>query len=134
MQLPQMRPGDGATEEMPDWRGAPPRSSPQSRALTDPTVTVTLYWRPGCPYCIRLRRGLRRARVTVPEVNIWEAPDGAAVVRGVAGGNETVPTLIVGDQSLVNPPTRRAVEAIRTYAPELIGSEPERRARLWRRR
>ena len=96
-------------------------------------MSVTLYWRPGCPYCIRLRRGLRRARITVSEVNIWEEPAGAATVRGVAGGNETVPTLIVGDQSLVNPSTHSAVEAIRAYAPELIGSVPEQRARFWRR-
>jgi hypothetical protein len=81
-----------------------------------------------------LRRGLRRARVTVPEVNIWEEPAGAAVVREFAGGNETVPTLVVGDRSLVNPSTRSAVEAIRAYAPELIGPAPELEARRWRRR
>jgi hypothetical protein len=80
-----------------------------------------------------LRRGLRRAHVTVTEVNIWEELAGAAVVREIAGGNETVPTLVVGDQSLVNPSTRSAVEAIRTYAPELIGPVPDRGARRWRR-
>jgi glutaredoxin len=95
-------------------------------------MTVTLYWRPGCPYCMALRRGLRRARVSVLEVNIWEEPAGAEVVREHAGGNETVPTLVFGDRSLVNPSTRSAVEAIRAYAPELIGPAPERRARSWR--
>jgi hypothetical protein len=69
----------------------------------------------------------------VPEVNIWEEPAGAAVVRENAGGNETVPTLVVGDRSLVNPSTRSAVAAIRAYAPELIGPAPERRVRRWRR-
>jgi mycoredoxin len=69
----------------------------------------------------------------VPEINIWEEPAGAAIVREYAGGNETVPTLVLGDRSLVNPSTRRAVEAIRAYAPELIGPAPERRARRWRR-
>jgi mycoredoxin len=81
-----------------------------------------------------LRRGLRRARVTVPEVNIWEEPAGAAVVREITSGNETVPTLVVGDWSLVNPSTRSAVEAIRAYAPELIGPVPERGFRRWQRR
>lgn len=95
-------------------------------------MTVTLYWRPGCPYCMVLRRGLRRARIEVPEVNIWEMPAGAAVVREHAGGNETVPTLEVGSQWLVNPSTRSAVEAIRASAPELIGPAPARRAHFWR--
>jgi hypothetical protein len=79
-----------------------------------------------------LRRGLRRARIQLPEVNIWEEPAGAAVVKEHAGGNETVPTLTVGDQWLVNPSTRSAVEAIKAHAPELIGTAPVRRARFWR--
>jgi mycoredoxin len=32
---------------------------------------VTVFWRPGCPYCWRLRSKLRRAGVQVDEVNIW---------------------------------------------------------------
>ena len=95
-------------------------------------MAVTLYWRPGCPYCIRLRRGLRRAGISIPEVNIWEELTGAAVVREHAGGNETVPTLAVGDRWLVNPTTRSAVGAITAYAPELVQTAPVRRARLWR--
>jgi mycoredoxin len=65
------------------------------------------------------------------EVNIWEEPAGAAVVRQYAGGNETVPTLVVGDRSLVNPSTRSAIRAIRDSAPELIGPVRERRVRRW---
>ena len=70
----------------------------------------------------------------MPEVNIWEEPAGATVVRGIANGNETVPTLVVGGRSLVNPSTRSAVEAIKAYAPELIGPAPERRVHRWRHR
>ena len=95
-------------------------------------MTVTLYWHPGRPYCMALRRGLRRARIQLPEVNIWDEPAGAAVVREHASGNETVPTLNVGDQWLVNPSARSAVEAIKAYAPELIGTAPVRRARFGR--
>lgn len=50
-----------------------------------------------------LRSGLRRAAIPTTEVNIWEDPEAAATVRDVAGGNETVPTVIVGDAALVNP-------------------------------
>ncbi|WP_327004631.1 hypothetical protein OHA72_58020 [Dactylosporangium sp. NBC_01737] len=62
-----------------------------------------VYWRPGCQYCLRLRlRLLGRAR-HASWVNIWRDPDGAAAVRQVAGGNETVPTVILPDGAHVNP-------------------------------
>jgi mycoredoxin len=74
---------------------------------------VIVFWRPGCPYCWRLRSKLRRAGVQVDEVNIWEDPAGAAFVRSIAGGDETVPTVRVGTQSLVNPPPRLLLKVIR---------------------
>lgn len=68
----------------------------------DPAA-VTVYWRPGCLWCALLRRRLRRAGVATTELNIWEDADAAATVRRVAGGNETVPTVFVGDVPLVGP-------------------------------
>jgi mycoredoxin len=65
---------------------------------------VVFYWRPGCAFCWLLRRNLRRAGVALDEHNIWEDPDAAAFVRSVAGGNETVPTVVVRGSALVNPP------------------------------
>lgn len=64
---------------------------------------VTVYSRPGCPYCYLLRRGLRRRHIDFTEINIWAVPDAAAAVRAVANGNETVPTVHVAGQWLVNP-------------------------------
>lgn len=64
---------------------------------------VTLYWRPRCPYCIRLRWQVRRARLPVREVNIWKDPEGAARVRQITDGDETVPTVTIGTTALVNP-------------------------------
>lgn len=57
------------------------------------TDCVEFYWRPGCPFCIALRRRLRGSGLPVREVNIWDDPDAAARVRAVAGGNETVTTV-----------------------------------------
>jgi mycoredoxin len=74
---------------------------------------VTLYWRPGCPYCWRLRTKLKRAGLSVDEINIWEDPAGAAFVRSVTGGDETVPTVRIGTQSLVNPSPRQLLEMLR---------------------
>jgi mycoredoxin len=36
-------------------------------------------------------------------VDIWTDPAGAATVRGVTGGDETVPTVVTADRSYVNP-------------------------------
>ena len=64
---------------------------------------MTVYSRPGCPYCYLLRRGLRRRGVTFTEIDIWQNPQAAAAVRAVADGNETVPTVHLAGQWLVNP-------------------------------
>jgi mycoredoxin len=81
--------------------------------VTSESTPVTLYWRPGCPYCWRLRTTLKRAGVPVDEINIWEDPAGAAFVRSVTGGDETVPTVRIGTRSLVNPSPRHLLEMIR---------------------
>jgi mycoredoxin len=64
---------------------------------------IVFYTRPRCPYSFRLRRALRRRHLEFTEVNIWMDPDAAAAVREVAKGNETVPTLLIGGEWLVNP-------------------------------
>lgn len=74
---------------------------------------MTVYWRPGCPYCWRLRTKLKRAGVAVEEINIWEDPAGAAFVRSVTGGDETVPTVCIGTRSLVNPSPHELLEMLR---------------------
>jgi mycoredoxin len=73
---------------------------------------VTVYWRPGCPYCSMLSRDLDRAGLTYEARNIWDDPDAAAFVRSVARGNETVPTVTVGDTALVNPPIEEIVRLL----------------------
>ncbi len=65
-----------------------------------------IYWRPGCSYCLRLRRKLGRRGRTAYWVNIWSDPEGAAAVRAITGGDETVPTVVVGNEQRVNPDPR----------------------------
>jgi len=89
---------------------------------------VTVYWRPGCPYCFFLRFKLRRFGISVREVNIWEDPTGAVVVREIAGGSETVPTVTVGDVAMVNPSARRVVDELVRVAPELVGGSSATRS------
>ncbi|WP_406456760.1 NrdH-redoxin [Streptomyces sp. NBC_00876] len=78
---------------------------------------VVVYWRPGCPYCMKLRLQLRFTKVRRTEVNIWRDPEAAAFVRSVADGNETVPTVTVAGKAMVNPSRRQVLEAVQALAP-----------------
>jgi mycoredoxin len=78
---------------------------------SDQGPEITLYWRPRCLFCIRLRRTLNRLGIGRAEVNIWQDPAAAAVVRAHAGGNETVPTIVIGNLALVNPSAAEVVAA-----------------------
>ncbi|WBC16147.1 glutaredoxin domain-containing protein [Micromonospora sp. WMMA1998] len=62
-----------------------------------------VYWRPGCTYCLRLRLRLGRHAGRAHWVDIWRDPEAAAAVRAVTGGDETVPTVVLPDQVVVNP-------------------------------
>ena len=85
------------------------------------------YWRPGCPFCMRLERDLNRLDVPLTKHNIWENPGDAAAVRAIANGSETVPTVVIGSVSLVNPTADQVLTALQTEAPELVpdGWEPK---------
>jgi mycoredoxin len=86
-----------------------PRAFP--RSMTDAAAREAseldglpiVYWRPGCPYCLRLRVRLGRDVRRLHWVDIWADPEAAASVREVTGGDETVPTVIAGHRALVNP-------------------------------
>ncbi|GAA1500949.1 hypothetical protein GCM10009760_63270 [Kitasatospora kazusensis] len=80
---------------------------------------MVVYWRPGCPYCMRLRLQLRFTRLRYSLVNIWKDPDAAAFVRSVADGNETVPTVTVAGRAMVNPSRHQVLAAVAEYAPGL---------------
>ena len=81
------------------------------------TATVEVMWRPGCPFCRSLRRGLSRAGVATTEHDIWSSKSAAARVRRATGGDETVPTVFVGARALVNPTVRQVVDAITAVDP-----------------
>ena len=54
-----------------------------------------------------------------------EDPDDAAVVRHYANGNETVPTVVVGDVGMVNPSTKQHVSYLAHHAPHLLPDDFE---------
>ena len=88
--------------------------------MTIASSRVIVYWRPYCPYCVRLRRGLRREGIDFAEVNIWKEPEAAKLVRSHAGGNETVPTVAVGEMLMINPSAPQVLDVIREHHPEFV--------------
>jgi glutaredoxin len=91
---------------------------------TSSPPAVIPYWRPGCGYCASLRRRLRRAELAIEEVNIWHDRAGAAFVRSVARGCETVPTVVVGSSALINPTAGAVLDLVRQEAPHLLPERP----------
>jgi len=88
--------------------------------MTNEIIPITVYWRPGCPFCDRLRHGLQVAGVSTEEFNIWDDPSAAAAVRLVANGNETVPTVTVGVTVMVNPTVKAVLSEIQSQSPDMI--------------
>lgn len=74
---------------------------------------IIVYWRPGCVFCVLLRRQIRNAGILTEERNIREDPKSAAFVRRHANGNETVPTVDVAGTVMVNPSMKQMVAAAR---------------------
>ncbi|GHB67953.1 membrane protein [Streptomyces cirratus] len=87
----------------------------QRRSLVDGRPVV--FWRPGCKYCIRLRIRLGRSARKLHWVTIWSDPAGAAAVRAVNDGNETVPTVVVAGQPHTNPHPEWVRERARARRP-----------------
>jgi mycoredoxin len=90
------------------------------------TDAVHYYWRPGCPFCAMLRRGLDKAGIETVDHNIWDDAADAATVRSYANGNETVPTVVIGDVGLVNPSATQVAEHLEQFAPHLLPDGYER--------
>lgn len=80
--------------------------------MTDSTTDLTVYWRPGCGFCMMLRRALDNAGVEATWINIWDDPEAAAFVRSVNNGNETVPTVRYGETVETNPRPKALIAAL----------------------
>ena len=81
---------------------------------------IDFFWRPGCGFCMNLERSLSNTGIPFEKFNIWEGDDHAAFVRSVADGNETVPTVRVGEAALVNPTLDQVLEAVKAQVPHLV--------------
>lgn len=83
-----------------------PAHTPQADVAAS-KVGVTIYWRDGCPFCLRLRWAVRRYTGRATWVDIWADPDAAAFVRTTnPGGHEIVPTVVIDGIPHTNPEPR----------------------------
>lgn len=75
-------------------------------AVLVPSVSkVRMYSTTWCGHCRRLKAQLDRAGVDFDEVDIERDAAAASFVAGVNGGNQTVPTVLLPDGSVLNNPT-----------------------------
>ncbi len=77
-----------------------------------------VYFKPGCPFGIRLRTALTLHRVPHRSVRFRDDEDGAARVRDVNDGNEISPTVHVAGRWLTNPGWREVRECGSQVRPE----------------
>ena len=65
---------------------------------------VTIYWRDGCPFCLRLRWTVRKYADRATWVDIWSDREAAAYVRTTnEGGHEVVTTVVIDGVPHTNP-------------------------------
>jgi glutaredoxin len=81
-----------------------------ARAAAEGSVVV--YWRKGCPFCKRLQLTLGKKVKDVVWVDVWADPAASAYVKSVNGGDEVVPTVVIGGVPRTNPPPREVVAAL----------------------
>lgn len=90
-----------------------PAHTPQGDAAGSLDEGVTIYWRDGCPFCLRLRWTVRRSRSRATWVDIWSDPEAAAYVRTTnPGGHEIVPTVVIDGVPHTNPDPRLVAAAL----------------------
>lgn len=75
---------------------------------------VVIYWRKGCPFTRRLRLALGKRGALAVWVDIWADADGAAYVRSVNDGNETVPTVVICGEPHTNPAPKQVIAALKS--------------------
>jgi mycoredoxin len=108
-----------------DVGGEPSTTSEPGAADPAGAPSIQLYWRPGCGFCSSLTRSLDRIGLDYDAHDIWDDEDAAVFVRSVANGNETVPTVRIGDVALVNPTADEVMAEVATIAPARVPADYE---------
>ena len=83
-------------------------------------AAISMYWRPGCGFCMALERELDKMQIPMVKHNIWDDPKASEFVRRHANNSETVPTVAVGPTVMVNPSAGQVLHAMQEHTPDLI--------------
>ncbi len=100
----------------------PPSVSQEEAQAAATSGGVVVYYRAGCVYCQRLAHSLGGRRADALWVDIWADAEGAAYVRSVNDGCETVPTVVIDGVAHTNPSPRLVRQAL--VAAHSSSSEP----------
>ena len=76
--------------------------SPAPSEPPAPATVPVVLWRPGCGFCRLLFHGLERHGIAHERRDIW-VDDEARALLADRIGCETVPSVLLGDELLVNP-------------------------------
>lgn len=71
---------------------------------------LTMYTTSWCGFCRRLKSQLARDGIEMAEVDIERDPAAAEFVMSVNGGNQTVPTVTIGDEIVLTNPSAKEVK------------------------
>jgi len=72
---------------------------------------LTMYTTQWCGFCRNLKNQLARVGIEMAEVDIERDPAAAEFVMSVNGGNQTVPTVVFPDGSVLTNPSANQVRA-----------------------
>ena len=72
---------------------------------------LTMYTTPWCGFCRNLKNQLARAGIEMAEVDIERDEAAAEFVMSVNGGNQTVPTVLFPDGTVLTNPSAAQVMA-----------------------
>ncbi|HEV2372722.1 MAG TPA: mycoredoxin [Streptosporangiaceae bacterium] len=71
---------------------------------------VTIYSTRWCGFCRRLKAQLARDGIEVTDIDIEQQPGAAEYVMSVNGGNQTVPTVVLPDGTVLTNPSAAQVK------------------------
>ena len=59
---------------------------------------ITIYTKPGCPYCAAAREDFRRRAVAYVEHDVTSDPEALRRMLALNGGRRNVPTIVEGER------------------------------------
>ncbi|MFA1544874.1 mycoredoxin [Actinomadura chokoriensis] len=85
-------------------------ATPTTAQGTGLSGQLTMYTTTWCGFCRRLKSQLARDGIEMIEVDIERNPEAADFVMSVNGGNQTVPTVTIGDKIVLTNPSAKEVK------------------------